>query len=65
MLGDVLLRGPKLVGQLMHGDLAAAQPIKQPNPHRLGQEPKPTRDQLDQLIGNWRKHRTYSIQAHS
>ena len=47
VLGSVLLRGVKLVRELLHGGLTVTQMVEQSDPHRRGQQMKAAGDQLD------------------
>ena len=51
VLRDVLLGRAERVGQLLDTELVVAQPVEQPNPHRLADHTEPRSDELDELIG--------------
>src|SRR6266496_2957669 len=48
---DVLLRGRQRLRQLADRRFAVAEPVEQPNPHRLADHAEAARDQLDEVIG--------------
>ena len=50
VLGDVLLRGAERLGQLVDGRLAVAQPVEQPDPHRLADHAEAAGDQLGEVV---------------
>src|SRR5262249_21323328 len=50
VLRDVLLRAPERLSQFIDARLALAQPVEQPDPHRLADHAEARGDQLDELI---------------
>ena len=50
MPGDVLLAGAERVRELSDGGLAGAQPVEQPDAHRLADDAESLGDHLDQRI---------------
>src|SRR6266508_251842 len=47
VFGDVLLRAADRFGELADGGLAVAEPVEQPDPHRLADRAEAAGDQLD------------------
>jgi hypothetical protein len=56
VLGDVLLRGVQRLDELTDRSRAVAQPVQELDPHRLADDTKPLRDQLDQRLGKGAGH---------
>src|SRR5581483_10313609 len=52
VLGNVLLRGPGRLDQLLHGRLATVQPelLEDADAHRLAEDAEPLFDQLDERV---------------
>ena len=53
VLGDILLRGAEVGGQLVHARLAVPQAVEQPDAHRLSDHAKAAGDQLDERV--WKR----------
>jgi hypothetical protein len=51
VLGDVLLRRPDRLGQLVDGHGPVAQGVEQADAHRLAEHTEAVRDELDERLG--------------
>jgi hypothetical protein len=51
VLGDILLGGTKIAGQIPHASFTGSQTINDPQAHRFSQEPELRSDQVGQIVG--------------